>query len=175
MAQRLGFCHLSLVGAIDRPQVASRWTAFPYELQVSVAVAGREGHDIAMEVLLCLGQALWERLDHSQHKTYWLLLDGEIRAQIAGEIDEQALRQKKALLAGRFSAASGRRLERYGIASFAATAAEYVHSLWHDVTVRGGPDYLPSPCLRRRMQLLARWFPPDRGYRLFPRRRRERA
>jgi hypothetical protein len=59
-------------------------------------------------------------------------------------------------------------LESYGFASFAGTAAEYVHCLWHEVTVRQGPDHLPPQWLRRRLELLAGWFPPDPGYRLFP-------
>jgi hypothetical protein len=79
-----------------------------------------------------------------------------------------ALEEKRSLFANRANANSAGRLKRYGRASFAGTAAEYVHSLWHDVTVRAGPDYLPPPQLRRRLELLAGWFPPDRGYRLFP-------
>jgi hypothetical protein len=59
--------------------------------------------------------------------------------EVTGEIDELALDEKRALLAGR-----RKRLDRYGGASFAGTAAEYVHSLWHDVTIRTGRDYLPA-------------------------------
>jgi hypothetical protein len=70
--------------------------------------------------------------------------------------------------ASRSDANNVKRLTRYGRASFAGTVAEYVHCLWHEVTVRTGPDYLPVPPLRRRLELLARWFPPNRGYRLFP-------
>ena len=136
-------------------------------MEISLAAADRDEHDVAMEMLLCVGQALWERLPPNQHKAFWLLLDTEIRAGITGEIDEEALSEKRALMASRYSAASGRRLERYGRASFAGTAAEYVHCLWHDVEVRSGPDYLPAPQLRRRLELLSRWFPPNRGYRLF--------
>ena len=160
-----------LVASLGSPDVASRWTVTGRGMEISVATAGKDEHDVAMEVLICLGQALWERLPPSQRKGYWLLLDAEIRAGTTGEIDEEALAEKRALLASRFSAASGRRLERYGGASFAGTAAEYIHCLWHDVEVRSGPDYLPAPQLRRRLELLSRWFPPDRGYRLFRRTR----
>ena len=59
-------------------------------------------------------------------------------------------------------------LERYAAASFAATVAEYIHSLWHDVAVRTETEHLPAPWLRRRLDMLARWFPPGRGYRLYP-------
>jgi hypothetical protein len=161
MAHQLGLCGVSLVSSLGRPGLASQWTATDRGVEISLAAADRDEHDVALEMLLCLGQALWERLLHDQRKAYWLLLDTEIRADIAGEIDEQALR------ANRFSAASGRRLERYGSASFAGTAAEYVHCLWHEVEVRSGGDYLPAPQLRRRLELVSRWFPPDRGYRLF--------
>jgi hypothetical protein len=95
-------------------------------------------------------------------------LAGEIRDGIKGEIDEQALEQKHCLLASRLHARNLRQLARYGRASFAGTAAEYVHCLWHDVTARSGPDYLPALQLRRRLELVAGWFPPDRGYRLLP-------
>ena len=171
MARRVGVCQVSLAAGLDSPDVASRWTAGRRGVEIRVAIAGREDHDIAMEILLCLGQVLWERLDSSRRKAYWLLLEREISGGTDGEIDEEAVAEKKALLAGRSGAASRHRLERYGSASFAGTAAEYVHALWHDVTVRSDPDCLPASRLRRRLEMLARWFPPDRGYKLFPRRR----
>jgi hypothetical protein len=98
-----------------------------------------------------------------------VLLDGEIRAGISGEIDEDALKQKRLLMSGRISDGSSRRLESYGSAYFAGTAAEYIHSLWRDVTIGSGPDFLPVRQLMRRLELLSRWYPPARGRRLFPR------
>jgi hypothetical protein len=169
MAHQLGVCGVSLVSGLGSPDMASQWAATDQGVEVSLATADQDEHDVALEMLLCLGQALWERLLASQRKAYWLLLDTEIRGAVAGEIDEEALREKRALMANRSSAASGRRLKRYGSASFAGTAAEYVHCLWHDVEVRSGPDYLPATQLRRRLEFLSRWFPPDRGYRLFRR------
>lgn len=165
MARRLGYCRISL--DIPDPTVASQWTETEDGLEVSVMTAASEDHDIAMELLLCLGQALWEKLADGELRQYWLVLDQEIRAGISGEIDEQALVEKRSLLASRVHARSEQQLARYGRAAFAGTAAEYVHCLWHDVTVRTGPDCLPAPQLRRRLELLAGWFPPDRGYRLF--------
>jgi hypothetical protein len=79
-----------------------------------------------------------------------------------------SLKEKRALLGGNISAASERRLERYGRASFAGTASEYVHCLWHDVKVVSGPEHLPAQQLRRRLELLSGWFPPGRGHKLFP-------
>jgi hypothetical protein len=165
MARRLGPCRIAL--APDLGADSSRWDDSA-PLGITIAAAGAEPHDVAMELLLCLGQALWEKLGDFEMEAWWALIYGEIRAGVAGEVDEEALAEKRRLLANRASARSPRRLEDYGAAAFASTAAEYVHSLWHDVTVREGPQHLPAPQLRRRLELLARWFPPGPGYKLFP-------
>lgn len=168
MVRQLGHCRVSLVWNLDSPSVGSRWTWNDAGIGISLSPRAHAGHDIALELLLCLGQALWEGLPYSRRKAWWLLLDDEIRTGVTGEIDEDALKEKRLLQSNRYSAASARRLERYGSASFAGTAAEYVHSLWHDVRVRRGARFLPAEQLRRRLDLLARWFPPGRGYLLFP-------
>jgi hypothetical protein len=167
MAQRLGSCWISLPAEASAG-VASRWTSTNGGLEVSVSTAGFEDHDVAMELLLCLGQALWERLSDAELRAYWTLLGDEISMGIEGEIDEQALEEKRRLFESRSHANNMERLTRYGRASLAGTVAEYVHCLWHEVTVRTGPDYLPVPQLRLRLELLAHWFRPNRGYRLFP-------
>jgi hypothetical protein len=167
MARRLGFCRISLLSGAD-PDVTSQWTETDLGFEVALATAGVENHDVAMELLVCLGQRLWERLSESEVRAYWALLDEEIREGITGEIDEQALAGKRSLLSALSQARSRAHLECYGCASFAGTAAEYVHCLWHEVTIQSGADYLPPGTLRRRLDLLARWFPPDRGHRLYP-------
>jgi hypothetical protein len=153
--------------------LTSQWTATTSALEVSVATRGFEEHDIAMELLVCLGQALWERLTAAELRGYWTILRDEINSGIEGEIDEQALAEKRSLLASPSHAKSARHLESYGCSSFAGTAAEYVHCLWHNVSIRSDANYLPPEPLRRRLDLLARWFPPDRGHRLFPPARRD--
>jgi hypothetical protein len=167
MAQRLGSCRISLVAEAEAG-VTSRWTTTSRGVELSVATGGFEEHDVAMELLLCFGQVLWERLSDAELRAYWMLLWDEISVGIEGEIDEQALEEKRSLFESRSHANSAWRLARYSRASFAGTAAEYVHCLWHDVTVRSGPDYLPTKRLQRRLKLMAQWFPPDRGHRLFP-------
>ena len=167
LAARLGACRIWLPSELENPDLSSRWTQTGERLEIEVATEGTEEHDVAMELLLCLGQALWETAGPGDRAAYLKLLLEEIEAEVSGEIDEQALREKRLALASRLSARSRRRLERYACASFAGTVAEYVHCLWHDVTIRTGPDYLSAPWLRRRLETLARWFPPGRGYRLF--------
>jgi hypothetical protein len=172
LGRRLGFTRIAIPGETEAHE-ASRWKWTKAGLDASIAAEGVDGHDVALELLECLGQALWEKLWEAERRAYWKLLDDEIRAGVQGEIDEPALAAKRALFESRAQASDAAALLRYGRASFAGTAAEYVHCLWHEVTVRTGPDYLPAPALRRRLELMARWFPPDRGYRLFPPARRQ--
>ena len=164
MAKRLGRCRIALA-SLEADQT-STWSATETALEISVAAETASPHDVALELLTCLGQTLWYRLTAAERALYWRLLEAEIREGISGEIDESALEAKQRILADR--ARSPERLEQYAQASFAATAAEYVHSMWHDVRVRQGSDHLPARHLRRRLSLLARWFPPNPGYRLFP-------
>lgn len=146
---------------------SSRWQFRAETLEVELALDSEQPHDLALELLLCLGQALWETLSEQEYRAYLRLLQAEIEAGVGGEIDETALEEKRKLLDSRILARSRRRLERYAQASFGATFAEYVHSLWHDVTVRTGPEHLPPDRLRHRLELVAGWFPPRPGYRLF--------
>ena len=172
MAARLGPCRVTFAPRLEttsRAALASRWTETNGQFEIAVATDGVSHHDLALELLLCLGQALWERTILGEREAYWKLLGEEIEAGVTGEIDEQALREKRQLLASLTAARSMRRFERYARSSFAGTAAEYIHALWHDVTIRSGPEHLPASWLRRRLELLARWFPPGAGYRLFSR------
>jgi hypothetical protein len=139
--------------------VASRWHQGDAGVEVEVNESETSPHDCALEVLTCLGQALWHSANAGERRAWLELLREEIEAKVEGEIDERALREKRAMLSSRILAASSGRLERYAEASFAGTIAEHVHSLWHEVTVQAGPDYLPLPWLRHRFALFSRWFP----------------
>ncbi|MCW5980797.1 MAG: hypothetical protein KIT09_22140 [Bryobacteraceae bacterium] len=164
MAARVGPCVISL--GLDDPEAASRWTLAETGLEIALATGGIEPHDVAMEMLVCLGQVLWDALAAAERDRFLGLLAAEMDAGVTGEIDEGALEEKRRLLSSATLARSPRRLLRYAAVSFASTAAEYAHSLWHDVTIRTGPEHLPAPWLRKRLELLASWFPPGAGYAL---------
>jgi hypothetical protein len=170
LAARLKRCRISLPTLLMNPALASQWFTIKDGFKIELASEGIDGHDLAMELLLCLGQALWEAALPDERKAYLKLLRAEIEAGVPGEIDQESLREKRSLFSCRAFARSRSRLEQYARSSFAATVAEYVHCLWHDVTVRTGSEHLPALWLRRRLEFLARWLPPDRGLRLFPRR-----
>lgn len=168
MAARLGHCCISLPLRLEERELSSEWRETETSLEIALALDATDPHDLALELLVCLGDALWEKARPEELESYLALLRAEIDAGVSGEIDEEALRQKQALFSSPMLARSRKQLEQYARASFAGTMAEYVHCLWHDVTVRAGPEHLPPAWLRRRLEIIARWFPPDRGYRLFP-------
>ncbi len=170
LASRLGMCRVNLFPSLGGAGVTSRWSRSGNRLQIDLSVSSFEPHDLALELLMCIGQVVWESAAGQERAAWLKLLDGEISAGVEGEIDEETLEEKRRLLSSRALAASPRRLLRYAGAAFAATLAEYVHALWHDVTVRTGPEHLPPEWLRRRLALFERWFPPEGGRRLYPER-----
>jgi hypothetical protein len=157
LARRLGAVQFDLRASEE--EAASRWRWGKTGVEVEVNPNGTSPHDCALELLTCLGQALWNSAGAEERRAWLKLLREEIEAGVEGEIDERALQEKRAMLSSRILAASPRRMERYAEASFAGTIAEYVHTLWHEVTVQAGRDYLPLPWLRRRFELFSRWFP----------------
>jgi hypothetical protein len=138
LAARLKSCRISLPSLLMNPTLASQWVTTKDGLEIELASEGIDGHDLAMELLLCLGQALWEAAFPEEREAYLKLLRAEIEAGVSGEIDQESLHEKRALFSCRAFARSWSRLEQYARSSFAATVAEYVHCLWHDVTVRTG-------------------------------------
>ena len=107
------------------------------------------------------------RLTTAELAAYDELLDEELRHGVRGEIDEESLSAKQALLAIRPWRRSRLQYEPYRDVSLVSTLAEYMHGLWHDVQIRVGPQHLPLQQLRRRMNLMSTLFPPNPGYAVF--------
>jgi len=166
IVRRLPLCTFLLAPSLDGEDIASRWTETAESLEIAVSTEAAEPHDIALELLTCLGQALWERTTIAERTGWLALLRAEIEDGVNGEIDDGALLAKREILSSHAAALSTRRLEEYARASFAGTAAEYIHCLWHDVTVRTGPEHLPAGPLRKRIEFMTRFFAPNRGPRV---------
>lgn len=75
--------------------MTSRWAETDDGLEVFVTTSGMEEHGIAMELRLCLGQAPRGRLSSDELRAHWTLLEQEASDGITGEIDEQALEEKR--------------------------------------------------------------------------------
>ncbi len=141
------------------------------EDRTHLVLAAREldPHDTGFEFLASVADLLLPKLSSQELERYTELVQEELRTGVAGEIDEEALAAKKPLTAARAWARSrrGEAFKHYRDVSFSSTLAEYMHGLWHDVQVRVGPEHLPVPQLRRRMNLLTEMFPPNPGYSVF--------
>jgi len=126
-----------------------------------------DAHDTGFEFLASIAELLRPRLTASELAAYDKLLDEELRHGVRGEIDEESLTAKQALLAIRPWRRSRLQYEPYRDISLVSTVAEYMHGLWHDVQIRVGAEHLPLQQLRRRMTLLSDLFPPNPGYVVF--------
>ena len=139
------------------------------EKQVSLVLPCREldPHDTGFEFLASVAELLRTHLSPEELERFTELLEEELRAGVSGEIDEDALTAKEALVSARSRRPNPSRFEHYRDVAFVSTMAEYMHGLWHDVQVRVGPEHLPISPLRRRMKLLSELFPPNPGYSVF--------
>lgn len=156
VTQRTGPITFNVQFELDDPEAFSRWTQSATGLFVELATEDVEPHDLAMEFLTCVGQALWERVEDEERQAWLRVLLDETEAGIRGELDEAALEAKQHL---RSNPVSPDALEAYAGASFAASLAEYIHSLWHDVEFTEGEDFLPEEAVQRRFAVLSAWFP----------------
>lgn len=134
---------------------SSVWLELADGIHLFLAFEGSTAHDNGFELLAAVGELAVPRLDDACFSAYAQLLSRELAEDAQGEIDEDAFAAKQSAVLD------------YTAISLASTIAEYVHALWHDVELRQGPEHLGPQWIRRRFELLAEWFPPNPGYRLF--------
>jgi hypothetical protein len=132
-------------------------------------LAGREldPHDTGFELLASIAELARPQLSFGELERYTEVLEEELQQHIQGEIDEDALAAKHALLTIRHWRRNRAQFEIYRNISLVSTMAEYIHGLWHDVQIRVGPEHLPLKQLRRRLKLMGELFPPNPGYQVF--------
>jgi hypothetical protein len=143
------------------------WVETSERTNLLLACREVDAHDTGFEFLASVAELLRPRLGISEVAAYDELLDEELRHGVRGEIDEESLTAKQALLAIRPWRRSRLQFEPYRDISLVSTVAEYMHGLWHDVQIRVGPEHLPLQQLRRRMTLMSKLFPPNPGYAVF--------
>ncbi len=143
------------------------WVETSARTNLILACREVDAHDTGFEFLASVAELLRPRLTISEFAAYDELLEEELRHGVRGEIDEESLTAKQALLAIRPWRRSRLQYEPYRDVSLVSTLAEYMHGLWHDVQIRVGPQHLPLEQLRRRMTVMAKLFPPNPGYAVF--------
>ncbi len=134
---------------------SSLWLERPDGFDLFVSFYEASAHDTGFELLAAVADLLVPRMSERELASYGRLLRREAREGATGEMDEDALEARES------------EHPAYAAISLAATLAEYLHALWHDVEVRQGPEHLAAKFLRRRFEFLARIFPPDPGQVLF--------
>jgi hypothetical protein len=144
----------------------SVWVDVDGTTHVVLACRELDAHDTGFELLACVAELLRPRLTSGEISQFQRLLEDEMREGVTGEIDEEAARAKQGL-ASRSARRRSQEFENYRDISLVETLAEYMHGLWHDVQIRVGPEHLPLPQLRLRLELLSRLFPPNEGYSVF--------
>jgi hypothetical protein len=182
VAQRLGKVRVLIVPYVSCSQAgdlvcfskpqgethSSVWLEADQHTHLILPCRELDAHDTGFEFLASIAELLHPRLESQELERYSQLIEGELRAGVTGEIDEDALAAKQPVIRSRTSHRRGRSpFERYRDVSFVSTMAEYMHGLWHDVQIRVGPEHLPLPQLRSRMNLLAEMFPPNPGFKVF--------
>jgi len=145
----------------------SVWVEVEGATHVLLACRELDPHDTGFELLACTAELVRPRLSLSEMEDFERLLEDELRRGVTGEIDEDAGRAKQAFVRRGLRRHSAEDFKKYCEAAWVATVAEYLHGLWHDVQIRVGPEHLPVADLRRRMELMARLFPPNEGYQVF--------
>lgn len=145
----------------------SVWLGVDGRTHVLLACRELDAHDTGFELLACVAELLRPKLSPAELTEFDALLEGELRRGVTGEIDEEAVRAKQTYLSRGGRRRQGDEFEKYRDVALIETVAEYMHGLWHDVQIRIGPEHLAVADLRRRMELLARQFPPNTGYRVF--------
>ena len=143
------------------------WVETSERTNLLLACREVDAHDTGFEFLASIAELLLPHLTASELAAYDQLLEEELRHGVRGEIDEEALTAKQALLTIRPWRRSRVQYEPYRNISLVSTLAEYMHGLWHDVQIRVGPEHLPLQPLRRRMNLMSTFFPPNPGYAVF--------
>jgi hypothetical protein len=143
------------------------WVEAPERLNLVLPCRELDAHDTGFEFLASIGELLRPRLLKEELERFTQLLEEEIQLNVPGEIDDEARAAKLAFLSQRPGRRHRVQFEPYRDTSFVSSVAEYMHGMWHDVQIRVGPEHLPLPQLRARMELFTAMFPPNEGFRVF--------
>jgi len=120
------------------------------------------------------GLVRWEEQSPAR-KAFTERIREELRTEVHGEVDDKAWQRKQALLRRPSAIAKeGKIFNEYVHQAFEDTFTLYLHGICCDIDVEPGPRQMPSRHLRRRLELLAQYFPPPAGYAVLPEQTRRR-
>lgn len=116
-----------------------------------------------------LAALIADKWDPATADAFRTLIKSELEASVHGEVDDDSWRAKQNLLRKTLNATrDSRALSDYVRQSFIDTLTLYLHGICCDIDVETGPRQLPSRYLRKRLVLLKGFYPPPKGYAVFP-------
>lgn len=116
-----------------------------------------------------LSALIADKWDAATADAFRTLIKSELEASVHGEVDDDSWRAKQNLLRKTLNATrNSKALTDYVRQSFIDTLTLYLHGICCDIDVETGPRQLPSRYLRKRLGLLKSFYPPPKGYAVFP-------
>jgi hypothetical protein len=113
--------------------------------------------------------------DKSSKEQFYGLVREELAAEVHGEVDEHSWRMKQSLLRRQSNTRKETKLfHDYARQALEDTLTLFLHGICCDIDVETGPRQMPSRHLRKRLELLARLYPPPKGYAVLPEQSKKR-
>lgn len=185
LAQQLPHLHLYLVPylrsggrnadliASEQPDAKDRSDSFqivgPDSAALVVAIQDLSPNEYHYNLYNALASLAWEVTPLETRDAWTQSLKDELKRGVHGEIDEISWQRKNEVLAKQAQPTRDSKLLRdYVRASFIDTMTLFLHGICCDIDVEPSPRQIPSTEIRRRLELLRRFYPLGEGYALFP-------
>lgn len=157
----------------EQPEPAQRSESFqivgPDDASILLAVQDVSGNEIHYNLFNAIATLAWEVATPEIRLAWSKDLKDELRREVHGEIDEASWQKKNELLARQSPPIRDSKIFRdYARLSFIDTATLFLHGICCDIDVEPSPRQVPSSEIRRRLELLRRFYPLGEGFSLFP-------
>jgi len=157
----------------ETPEAPERSESFqmvgPDEASIVLAVQDLSGNEIHYNLYGALASLAWEVSTADIRNAWAKSLKDELRREVHGEIDDLSWQKKNDLLAKQTPPIRDSKLFRdYARVSFVDTLTLFLHGICCDIDVEPSPRQAPSSEIRRRLELLRKFYPLGEGFFLFP-------
>lgn len=153
----------------EKSQSAAAQFNSPAGAVIVLAIKDREVAEYHYYFFRAVATLAAEHVSAEIEEAFNRLLREELSHRIHGEVDEPGWQLKQSLLRHQSNVRRETKAFRtYAHQAFIDTLTLYLHGICCDIDVETGPRQLPSRFLRRRLELLHSYFPPPRGYAVFP-------
>ena len=138
------------------------------ETVLAFALKGQEVAEYHYRFYNRLATLIGENWTEEVESAYSGLIREELNGEVHGEVDEASWRLKQSIRRGKAGRKDSKAFREYARQSFIDTLTLYLHGICCDIDVETGPRQLASRYLRRRLQVIRGFYPPPKGYAVFP-------